>query len=88
MGCHFLLQGIFLTQGLDSCLLTGGFFTTEPAGKPIKGKWAQECLGSGGAPECHPDNRAPHSPAPRPEAMGRAQTRGCGGWHHLVSTGV
>ena len=28
-GCHFLLQGIFLTQGL-----AGGFFTTEPPGEP------------------------------------------------------
>ena len=63
------------------------FFTTEPTGKP-KGKWAQECLGPGGAPEGHPDNRAPRSPAPRPVAVGGAQTRGCGGWHHLVSTGV
>ena len=31
MGCHFLLQGIFLTQGLNdgSCI-----FTPEPSGKP------------------------------------------------------
>ena len=39
MGCHFLLQGIFPTQGSNShllCLpaLAGGFFTTEPPGKP------------------------------------------------------
>ena len=30
VGCHFLLQGIFLIQGLNQCLLgllTGGFFT-------------------------------------------------------------
>ena len=47
VGCHFLLQGIFLTQGLNSCLLCdmgsikwtpvscteGGFFTAEPLGK-------------------------------------------------------
>ena len=36
-GCHFL-QGIFPTQGWNLCLLsralTGGFFTTEPPGKP------------------------------------------------------
>ena len=37
MGCHFLLQGIFLTQGSDpffrvSCLI-GGFFTSGPQGK-------------------------------------------------------
>ena len=35
MGCHFLLQGIFPTQGLKqtSPALAGGFFTTEPPGK-------------------------------------------------------
>ena len=36
--CHFLLQGIFLTQGLNeptSPALAGGFFTTEPPGKPL-----------------------------------------------------
>ena len=33
--CHFLLQGIFLTQGW-SCIscLASRFFTTEPPGKP------------------------------------------------------
>ena len=38
MGCHALLQGVFLTQGSDPCLLhcrwvsclASGFFTTEP----------------------------------------------------------
>ena len=45
VGCHFLFQGIFPTQGLKPCLLAspalaGGFFffffffTTEPPGKP------------------------------------------------------
>ena len=34
VGCHFLLQGIFPTQGLNPCLLmspelAGGFFTTS-----------------------------------------------------------
>ena len=33
MGCHALLQGIFLTQGSNPCLLSpalaGGFFTTS-----------------------------------------------------------
>ena len=34
MGCHFLLQGIFLTQGFEpsslvSPVLAGGFFTTN-----------------------------------------------------------
>ena len=35
MGCHFLLQGIFLTQGVEhgSPALAGGFFITEPPGK-------------------------------------------------------
>ena len=38
MSCHFLLQGIFLTEGqtrlsCDSCI-TGGFFTTASHGKP------------------------------------------------------
>ena len=38
VGCHFLLQGIFLTQGLNPHLpsaLAGGFFTMEPQGKPL-----------------------------------------------------
>ena len=31
VGCHFLLQGIFLTQGLNLCLLHWGqVFTSEP----------------------------------------------------------
>ena len=35
-GWHFLLQGIFLSQGLNQCLLIAGrFFATEPPGKPI-----------------------------------------------------
>ena len=29
--CYFLLQGIFLTLGLNP--IAGGFFTIEPAGK-------------------------------------------------------
>ena len=37
IGCHFLLQGIFPTQGSNpvSLALGSGFFTTEPPGKPI-----------------------------------------------------
>ena len=37
VGCHFLLQGIFLNQGLNPPFyaLQGGFFTTEVSGKPI-----------------------------------------------------
>ena len=39
VGCHFLLQGIFLTQGSNPCLLHCKvdfffFLTTEPLGKP------------------------------------------------------
>ena len=36
VGCHFLLHGIFPTQGVNSSLLglAGRFFTIEPAGKP------------------------------------------------------
>ena len=36
VGCHFLLQGIFWTQGSNPCFLhlQAGFFTTEPLGKP------------------------------------------------------
>ena len=35
VGCHFLLQGIFLAQGWNLHLLNaGGFFTTEPPGNP------------------------------------------------------
>jgi len=37
VGCHFLLQGVLLTQGFKSTspALTGRFFTTESPGKPI-----------------------------------------------------
>ena len=41
MGCHFLLQGIFLTQesiepkSSASHALAGKFFTTEPPGQPM-----------------------------------------------------
>ena len=36
VGCHFLLQEIFPTQGPSLCLMhwAGGFFTTELPGKP------------------------------------------------------
>ena len=38
VGCHALLQGIFLTQGLThvscGCCIAGGFFTAEPLGTP------------------------------------------------------
>ena len=36
VGCHFFFQGIFLTQGLNSCfVIAGRFFTTGPPGKPM-----------------------------------------------------
>ena len=48
VGCHFLLQGIFLTQGLESLSLMSpalaGFFTTLPPGKPIKVVWMASFL--------------------------------------------
>jgi len=39
VGCHFLFQGIFLTQGENPWspappALASGFFTTVPPGKP------------------------------------------------------
>ena len=34
VGCHFFLQGIFLTQGSNLSLLHFRFFTAEPPGKP------------------------------------------------------
>jgi len=42
VGCHFLVQGIFSTRGLNQhllLLLAVGFFTTEPPGKPLE----QDC---------------------------------------------
>ena len=41
-GCHFLLQGIFPTQGSNAHLLYWqvGFFTAEPPGKSLQG-WGQ-----------------------------------------------
>ena len=46
MGYHFFLQGICPTQGsnphLKSPVLAGGFFTTEPPGKPsLALTWAE-----------------------------------------------
>ena len=34
MGCHVLLQGIFLTQGSCGSCFAGRFFAAEPAGNP------------------------------------------------------
>ena len=42
VGCHFLLQGIFWTQGSNSRLLhwqAGIFLPSEPPGKPITYIW-------------------------------------------------
>ena len=47
VGCLFLLQGVFLTQGLEpeSPTLAGEFFTTDPPGKPkTSGKHLQFLL--------------------------------------------
>ena len=52
MGCRFLPQRIFLSQGLNLCFhvscVAGGFFTTEPLGKPLTcpccRSVAQSCL--------------------------------------------
>ena len=57
-GYHFLLQGIFLTQGLNShrlsSALEGRFFTTEPPGKPqLYETMAYNGLGSK-LQSCHP----------------------------------
>ena len=47
---QFLLQGIFLTQGLNPCLLqvsyiAGGFFTAEALGMPKEGEgWTKESM--------------------------------------------
>ena len=64
LGCHFLLQGIFLSQRSNSCLLqvsciAGRFFTTEPPGKPFKlmplcsGSTESEVLDCQGSPCLH-----------------------------------
>ena len=39
MGSHFLLQGIFLTQGSNPCVLhlASGFFVSELPGNPCTG---------------------------------------------------
>ena len=46
--CHFLLQGIFPTQGSNLSLLqvsciAGRFFPTEPPMKPRVGTWVSGC---------------------------------------------
>ena len=46
MGCHFLLQGIFWTQGQSLCLLHWqvGSFTAAPPGKPFSPVLILVCL--------------------------------------------
>ena len=64
VGCHFLLQGIFLTQGLDPHLLLGRwilyYFPGFPPGKPrVYCTWAhakslQSCLTLCSPMDCSP----------------------------------
>ena len=47
MGCHFLLQGIFGTQGLNPCVLCvlhrqADYLPTEPPGKPCMRVFSNE----------------------------------------------
>ena len=56
VGRHFLLQGIFLTQGSNARLLSpalgGRFFTTEPQGEPrSSGKTLQDATTGADPPE-------------------------------------
>ena len=59
MGCHFLLQGIFLTRGslesLESAL-AGALFPTVPSGKPrslsTHTLWSPDVRGEGWVLEC------------------------------------
>ena len=46
VGCHFLLQGIFWTQGLNLCLLHWQVdsYTTAPPGKPFSPVLILVCL--------------------------------------------
>ena len=53
MGCHAFLQGIFLTHdwthvSCGSCIV-GGFFTTEPPGKPAYAEYIMWNAGLDGA---------------------------------------
>ena len=60
MGCHALLQGVFLTQGLNpGPLIAGRVLTTEPPGKPdvsfvvFKGRGSNSNGCSGGRERGH-----------------------------------
>ena len=48
VGCHFLLQGIFQTQGSNPhllCLLQADSLPTEPSGKPSRGQEISSVMG-------------------------------------------
>ena len=52
-GCHLLLPGIFLTQGMNpaSFALAGGFFTSESPGEPGGAQYSVPNISSkGGVP--------------------------------------
>ena len=64
VGYHFLLQGIFATQGLN--LTAGEFFTAEPPGKPRGSTAAAAAKSLQSYPTlCDPvDGSPPGSPVP------------------------
>ena len=73
VGCYFLLQGIFLTQGSNPRLrLGGGFFTSEPLTDLIL--------------SAHPPPPAPTLQGKLPKAAtgGGAALRGVTGTHFLI----
>ena len=55
VGCHFLLQGIFLTKGSNSGLphLQADSLPAEPPGKPSPGKKLEKTQTSGNTPHVH-----------------------------------
>ena len=67
VGCHFLLWGIFPTQGSDhiSCgsCIAGGFFIAKPPGKPSAGTYERFILiFTVVEPMCIPTNRVQRFP--------------------------
>ena len=66
VGCHFLLQGIFLTQGSQ-------FLTTEPPGKPCDHLLFSHSVVSGFV---QPHGRQ-HSRPPRPSPTPGARSNSC-----------
>ena len=55
VGCHFLLQGIFLTEGSSSGLphLQADSLPAEPPGKPSPGRKVEKTQTSGNTPHTH-----------------------------------